>query len=366
MLALLLAVLLAPAAYASDELYSRQSDASGISEIYEKLDEDTKQLLEQLGVSGADFEQLFSVTPKKFISLIFDIFTGRAVSPLKSGLKILAALMLSSLVNGVLPEGSGGRKAASFMCGVFTVLCVAFPASSVIGNARSAISLCSEFMLIFIPVFAAAVAAAGNPVLAVSYGSFATGILQVISQTVSTLMLPLVNVSAALGITGAVAPQLAGEKFASAVRKTVTFTLGFAGIIFSGLLSVKSLLAASSDTLASRGVKFLLGSAVPVVGAALSEAYSSVVGGLSMLKNTAGVFGIAVCILMFLPVAAELTAWLAVFFFCGVCADMLGEGASASLMSSLSSCTSVLLSMTVFMPALTAVSLGIVLKIRTG
>ncbi|NLA77870.1 MAG: hypothetical protein GX851_08620, partial [Clostridiales bacterium] len=341
-LAVLVFVLLfAPAASAADDVCSELSEASGAQELYNGLDSDTKELLSQIGVSSTEFDELFAVSPRKFLSLIFGVLTGRAQTPVKSGLKILAVLIISSVVSGLFPSGENGKKTASLVCGAFMVLSVAFPASAAIGDARSAVSVCSEFMLVFIPIFAGAVAAAGNPVLAVSYSGFVTAGIQLISQAVSGLKLPLVNVSAALGITGAVAPQLGGERLAGAIRKTVIFLLGFAAVMFTGMLSVKTLLAASSDTLASRGVKFLLGSAVPVVGSALSEAYSSVVGGLSMLKSAAGVFGIVVCVLMFLPVITELAIWLAVFYGCSVCASMLGEESAASLMNSLASCASV-------------------------
>jgi len=63
-------------------------------------------------------------------------------------------------------------------------------------------------------------------------------------------------------------------------------------VIFIGLLSLQTSISASSDTLTMRASKYIVSSGVPIVGSAVSEAYSSVSASINIVKNTFGTFGI--------------------------------------------------------------------------
>ena len=65
--------------------------------------------------------------------------------------------------------------------------------------------------------------------------------------------------------------------------------------IFTGLLSIQSVVGSSADTLTSKTAKYVISNCVPVVGGAVSDAYSTVKGSLSLLKNGIGGVGIATC-----------------------------------------------------------------------
>ena len=60
------------------------------------------------------------------------------------------------------------------------------------------------------------------------------------------------------------------------IAKAVKWILGFCMTLFTGLLTVHSLVTASADSAASRAVKFAVSSFVPVVGGALGEALRTV------------------------------------------------------------------------------------------
>ena len=69
------------------------------------------------------------------------------------------------------------------------------------------------------------------------------------------------------------------------------------------------MVASGSDTVASKAAKFLIGSVVPVVGGALSDAFGATQGYLRLLKATVGVFGILIALMTFLPVFLQTVLW---------------------------------------------------------
>lgn len=113
--------------------------------------------------------------------------------------------------------------------------------------------------------------------------------------------MPLLGIFLAFCIAGSLNSQINIGGIISTVKKVVVWTLGFLLTIFVGLLTIRGIVAGSADTVATKTTKFLLGSFVPVVGGALSEALNSVQGCMGVIRSSVGSLGIIVCVLTFLP-----------------------------------------------------------------
>jgi len=85
------------------------------------------------------------------------------------------------------------------------------------------------------------------------------------------------------------------QLFAKFHKTLLTFSMS----LFAGIMGITSFAATSFDSLAARGVKFAINTAVPVVGGSISEAMSSVAGSSMMLKNAVGLGGVIVIFSMF-------------------------------------------------------------------
>ena len=82
------------------------------------------------------------------------------------------------------------------------------------------------------------------------------------------------------------------------------FTLKFWQIIcmcFSFILATQSTLARGADSLATKTVQFAIGSMVPMAGGVISESFTTLRSGVSLLKTTAGIGGIIIILLIMLP-----------------------------------------------------------------
>ena len=137
----------------------------------------------------------------------------------------------------------------------------------------------------------------------------------------------------ALGLVGSVSPGMKLDAAGGAINKACSWLLGLAATLFVGLLSLQGLVGAAADSLAGRAIRFSLSSFVPVVGGALSEAFSSVQGCLQLLKSTLGGFGILATALIALPPLLECALWSLTLSLCsmGVLKTLMGVLAACSL-----------------------------------
>ena len=167
-------------------------------------------------------------------------------------------------------------------------------------------------------------------------------------------------------MSASLSPELKLTKLAEMIKKLAIGALSFAAAAFSAVLGLKSLLAGSADTLTSKGIKLALSSAVPIVGGALSDAYSSIIGSVALLKSTVGVFGVIAVVLIDLPVILQLTARILLLKLLGVLSSSMGDDASCEVLETLSSAFTVINAAIIFTAALFIISTGIVISVKAG
>ena len=92
-----------------------------------------------------------------------------------------------------------------------------------------------------------------------------------------------------LAIVDAVSPSVSVGGLLRLSRKCTTWILGLLMTVFLGVLSMQNWLGSSVDTAASKTTKYVIANFVPVVGSAVSDAYTTVRSSLQMLRSTTGV-----------------------------------------------------------------------------
>lgn len=105
---------------------------------------------------------------------------------------------------------------------------------------------------------------------------------------------------------------------------------------------------------------------MPIVGGALSDAYSSIIGSVALLKSTVGMFGVIAVVLMDLPVILQLTARILLLKLLGVLSSSMGDDASGEVLETLSSVLTVINAAIIFTAALFIISTGIVISVKAG
>ena len=107
--------------------------------------------------------------------------------------------------------------------------------------------------------------------------------------------------------------------------------------MLSAVLAFQGIISKSADSLAIKGIKFAVGSFIPIVGSAVNEALSTIAGGIGAIKAATGVVGaVAVCLLAALPIIKLLLHKLFLELL-SVCSGILGLGPEGKLISEMAS-----------------------------
>ena len=300
------------------QYYQEQMKQSGADRLQEKLPDDTQKILRQLGIEGSDWSSITSVTPQNYFQKILSVFTGKAKNPLRVLASVVSVILLCALLDGL--KLSFGEKPLGGVIGMVGTLCICVlvvqPIVACISDAADVLKAACDFLLACVPVLVAVMAAAGQSVSAGSYHLLMIAAGNVISIFSTTILVPMMNLFLALSIVSSVSPGINLNGLCNVLNKAVKWVMGLGMTLFTGLVTMHSLVAASQDSTAARAAKFVVGSFVPVVGNALGEALNTVTSCVKMLKSGVGAFGLLAGLLIFLPVIAECILWMLTLLLC--------------------------------------------------
>lgn len=347
----------------ADEYYRSFYQQSGAEELEDSLPENVKEYFEKADLSLSDYGSMITASPQKLFEILIDVATHGLGGEIRDMVAVAAIVIVAGVIKG-MSVSENLSSALDVVIGSAVAVGTFTACSGVISGGISAVCVLSDFMLALIPVLAGIITAAGDPTLALTYSSFVTVAAQGVSQIAENIILPLCGAFAAFGISASISPDLKLTTLSQLIKKISIGTLSLVATVFSALLGLKSLLAGSADSLAAKGIKLALSSGIPIVGGALSDAYSSIVGSLSLLKNTVGVFAVAAAVLTVLPSVVELAVRILLLKLLAIMSSSLGESSTAETLETLSSALTVINSVIIFLLALFTVSTGIVISVK--
>ncbi len=347
------------------DYYSSFYQSSGANELKDDLPDNVRKYLNSAGIDASDYNSMLSASPQKIAEMFMDAARGSFDEPIKDMIVIAGLVLLAGIMKSV--AGLENFSATLNIAVGCAVAAGVFASSArVISEGVSAVSMISDFMLALIPVLAGIITACGNPTLALTYNSLVLAAAQTVSQLAENIVIPLCGAFLAFGVSASLSPDLKLTKLSELIKKTAVGTLSFITAAFSALLGLKSLLAGSADGLVSKSVRLALSSAVPIVGGALSDAYSSIVGSIALLKNTVGVFAVLAVLLIALPIVVQLTVRILLLKLLGVLSGSMGDDTTGEVLDTLGSALTVINSVVIFSTALFIISIGLVISIKTA
>ena len=309
-----------------EQLYREQLEASGAEEIFHDLPAGTRELLDRLGITELDAESLTALQPGTALSELLAAAAGQSGGVLGSCGMLLGIILLCALMDSLKQTVREAAVSEVFgvICALAACAAVLFPMAGCIRRVGEAAESTSVFMISFVPVYSGILLTSGQALTAASYNTVVLFVAELISLLATKVIVPLMTVSLALGLTGSVSGGLRLEGVGSWINKAAGWLLTITTSLFVGLLSLQGIVGAAADTLAGRAIKFSISSFVPVVGGALSEAFNAVKGCLSLLKSTLGGFGILTTVLIAAPPILECVLWSLGLSLCGMAAELFG------------------------------------------
>lgn len=345
-----------------------QLEALGSDEVEAEVPEEAQQWLNELDLDEISVGSLLQLSPKDFFRTIWKMLMKEIKTPMYTLGVVVAVTVLCAMLGGI--QSAVAENTLSQVFSTIAVLSIVasvlLPVFDVIVEISAAIKDAALFMLSFIPMFSAALIAAGQPVTGAAYNLFLLSACEVIAQIVAGTLVPLIGIYLALCVVGSLVPDIKISSATKTIKSIVTGVLVFVVTIFVGLLSIQSIVASGADTVSSRAAKFLIGSFVPVVGGALSEAYLAAQGCLRLIKNAVGAYGILVAMFTFLPLILKVAVWYAVVSLAAIAGDIMGVERISEIMKSCSSVLGILLSIVVCFALLIVVSTTVVMVTGLG
>lgn len=350
------------------QLYDSLLEESGAGDLFRLLPEEPKKLLEENGITGIDQESILSLN---FWDLIQGGWTGlkaSAQAPLIMLTATVGVILLCALLDSL--KSSFSVQSHEGIFSVVSVVCISsaivVPIAQMILKTAALLKSMSEFLLSFIPVYVGIVTASGKPVSGAAYNACLIGTIEVIARLAATVLVPLLAIYLAICLVGAASREIDMQGISKVVRNVVITSLSFLLTIFVGLLSIQGTIAAAADTVTMKTMKFAIGTFVPVVGGAISDAFNTVQSCMGVIKSTVGGFGILAIAAAFLPAIISLLLMQLSLAVAGGVADALGVKQVGGLMKSASGVLSILLGILLVFAMLFIVSVSIMMALSSG
>ncbi len=273
--------------------------------LFSGMEEEISESLGELGISSLDYESIFNVSPESVFLYYKESFAECLNNAVRLFSKVFAVIILGGTVSLITDERKYRDILNALLIPAVTVILVG-DINLTVSSALSLMKLNGKFMLTFVPVYAVAIAAAGNPATALTYNTLVLGFAEIISAVINYGLIDIIGCFFCLSIGLSVNCNVNFSRFISAVNRFISFALGLVSSVFASLLSVKGIFSAATDSVASKGIRFAIGSLIPVIGSSISDAYSTLVGSIGILKNSVAIVGILAVIIINLPVVTEI------------------------------------------------------------
>ncbi len=282
----------------------------------------------------------FSADPASLFGRVIDLFAGE----LRLSLRVLALLLALGIFSAVLRSlrSSFGRegvaRAAELAAAAYMTAIAVETFSSAAGCVSSAAADLNAVMDAVIPLTLSLMLSGGMTVSGTALHPLIYFMCSLMSKLIGGAVIPLSLAALVLYILSGVSSGVNTAGLAELCQRLNKYLLSFVMVIFTGVLSVTKFAASSFDSVAARGLKFAVSSAVPLVGGSIADAMNTVAGGSLLLKNSVGAVGVALLIGVSLLPVLKVGALALVFRVGGALMGPLGSDSLAGTVGHMADC----------------------------
>ena len=329
--------------------------------IFENIDESTKEYLYDLGLNEISFDKLFELSPTRVIEFLFSLAFDKTTSLIDIFIKILFVLIIVAVASSFLNNNTQLSKIVDYISILIILSFIMESLSRILTDAAVGLKTSGLFINSYLPVMVGIIVASRNPTMAVTYNTFTIVLSNIISFVSNKILIPFISVMFSFNIISSFSDENYYLKINRIVRRIVVVVLSLFSTLYTGLLSLQSILASSADNFALKGIKFISGTFIPIVGSNVSDTISTVISSFIIMKSTLGVFIIIVIILINLPVMIELLIWYFFLELCSVFSSLLKIDSITDVLESISSSVSLLNIILFFITFVLVISTGIII-----
>jgi stage III sporulation protein AE len=162
----------------------------------------------------------------------------------------------------------------------------------------NAINTMISFVLALIPLLLALIAASGGLISAAFFHPVILFLMNLSGVFIQYVVLPMLFLAALLSIVSTLTEHYKVTQLANLLRNWSIGLLGIFLTVFLGVISVQGASTAITDGVTLRTAKFITGNFIPVIGRIFTDATDTVISASVLLKNTVGIAGVAILLLI--------------------------------------------------------------------
>lgn len=316
-----------------DDIVRAQMDAmdtAALESFLRDVDADVKEFFPELDLAGmlkAPRGAVGRLEPGRIATGILRLVAAevRASLTLLGQLIVLAVMcsVLSEFASGLGAEQATGiARAACFM--VLAVMAInSFLVTTRVATA--AVDRMTSFVHSATPLLFALLAAAGGVTSAAVMSPAVVAAAGATSGFVNNLVFPLIFLSAVLEVTSMITERVQLTRLSALLRDGAVAALGGFMTLFVGVMAVRGVGAAVTDTLSIRAAKFVSGTFIPVVGKMFSDAVAMVASCSVLIQSGLTVVGLLGVFMICLVPAAKIFAVAAMYKVAGAVVQPMGN-----------------------------------------
>lgn len=183
-----------------------------------------------------------------------------------------------------------------------------------------------HFILALIPLLLALIISSGGVVSAAFFHPVILFLMNTSGVFIQYVVLPLLLLSAVLSIVSILTEHYKVTQLAGLLRNWSIGLLGLFLTVFLGVISVQGAATAVTDGVTLRTAKFVTSNFIPVIGRFFTDATDTVISASLLLKNTVGIAGVAIVLLIAAFPAVKILLIAFIYKFAAAILQPLGGG----------------------------------------
>lgn len=286
-----------------------------------ELPREAQAILDQSGLdvaaaSGWQFSDL--------VDTVWGMVCGTFSEPVRFCVQCLAFLLLSGAAAMIVGRGDWQR------C-VDAVCVLGFGAMSLGAMMRLTDMVCTTaqdcqtYLIAFVPVYSGAAVVGGQGGGAAVYSTMFFAMSTFLSGAIRVVLMPVMQIYFCFSVSAAVWGNAGIDQAASLFARCLSCLLKWCGALFSLVLGLQNMLAASVDNTALRMGRSVLSGMIPVVGDAAAVALTGAAGAVQLLKGSLALALTAAMGGAFLPVFVRCALYFLAFSAAGILAAGIGQ-----------------------------------------
>lgn len=298
---------------------------------------------------------------------IINTFIKNAFSEISETKDFLKSVLLIAAASGLLRVStdafgkSEANEAAFFACFLLMTSAAVKIFSAAVGYGTEIIHTLCDFITKFEPLFIGLIASCGAVTQAAAFHPVLTASVYVLSLVVDKCILPLTYFSAVLAIVNNIGNRIEIGTLNNLIKSASKWILTGVLTLFSAILTFYGFGTSAFNAVTERGIKFAVGSFVPVVGNLLSDTIGTVLTGTNLLKNAVGTAGmIAIISMVFIP-ALKIWIMMIMLKITAATVEPFSDKRITNVLLAVSDAITTVFSMVITAGMLFVISIGIIL-----